>query len=468
MRYLALIILALSSVGTDAQTASGHAKLVDEYLSIRSEMGNFSGTVLVAKGGDVIIAKGYGFADMDRRLPYTTTTRHSIASVSKMFTAMAALKLRDAGRLDLNDPICKFIELCPDAWKPVRIQHLMRNVSGIPDYEEVLELGSEKYLDHMKASGSAARIVERARTLPLDFPPGTKFHYSNTGFIVLSMVVEKAARRPFAEYIERELLRPAGMMDSGVYRESKRPERHASGYTFKGTNWAKLLGGAAYGDMGLIELPWLSLGPPHGDAGMYSTVNDLLKWSLAMDGSKLVPPSLVSEVYTPGESGYGYGWFVGKGFDRDRYRHNGSLPGFATDFVKFPKEKITIILFSNIDRTRMSNVMRDISSIVLDLPYDMPVRGKVIERTDEAMARLEGEYKMFDGAILTVKNETDYLTASIKDRFTAGLIPMSETEFYFPLADGRAIFTLDAEKNKAVRANLRYSGEDHVAIRITQ
>jgi len=468
MKPLIAIILLISAVNGIAQSTPDRAALVDKYLTIRSEMGNFSGAVLVARGDSILIAKGYGFADMKKQVPFTPDTRHSIASVSKMFTAMAALKARDAGRLKLDDSVCKFIDNCPDAWKLVQIQHLMRNTSGIPDYEEKLDLGSDGYIDYMRQPRSAARIVESARSQPLDFPPGAKFKYSNTGFVVLSMAVEKATGRPFEEFVEEELLRPAGMKDSGVYREGKRPDGHAIGYTFKGTDWAKILGGVAYKDAGLAEIPWLSLGPPHGDAGMYSTVNDLLKWSIAMDGSKAVPASRASEVYTAGEGGYGYGWFVGKGFDRDRYRHNGFVPGFASDFVKFPKEKITIILFSNIDRTRMSNVMRDISSIVLGLPYDMPVRGKVVERDPAAMARLEGEYKMADGAILTVKSEPDFLTASIKGRFTAGLIPMSDTEFYFPLADGRATFTLDSDKKTAVKANLRYSGEDHIAERISK
>ena len=175
----------------------------------------------------------------------------------------------------------------------------------------------------------------------------------------------------------------------------------------------------------------------------------------------------IAEVFTPGLDGYGYGWFIGKGFDRNRMRHNGGLPGYISDFVKFPDDKITIIVFSNLDRARLSNIMRDICSIVLGTPYDMPVRGTVIKLTTEQIAALEGEYKMADGKILTIRNEPDYLTAKLQDRYTAGLIPLSPTEFYFPLADGKAIFTLD-KTGKAIRANMRYSGEDHIAERVTK
>ena len=209
--FIALIFASVLSLA--AQTTPDPATTIDKYLSTRAEMGNFSGSVLVAKGDTVFIAKGYGFANMQNQIRFTPDTRHSIASVSKMFTAMAALKAREGGKLKLEDSVCKFIDNCPDAWKPVTIQHLMRNTSGIPDYEEKLELASDKYLEYMKQPQSAERIVDDARKLPLDFVPGSKFKYSNTGFIVLSMAIEKATGRSFAEYVETELLRPAGMND---------------------------------------------------------------------------------------------------------------------------------------------------------------------------------------------------------------------------------------------------------------
>lgn len=184
-----------------------------------------------------------------------------------------------------------------------------------------------------------------------------------------------------------------------------------------------------------------------------------------MEGSKMIPKSEVDEIYTAGLEDYGYGWFIGQGFNRKRARHNGMLPGFLTDFIRFPDEKTTIIIFSNIDRTRLNSVARDVTAITLGTPYDMPVRGKVIKLLPEQIANLEGDYKMKDGRLLTIKNEPDFLTAKLKDFYTAGLIPLSPTEFYFPLADGKAIFTLD-ESGKAAKVNMRYSGEDHLAERV--
>jgi len=186
-----------------------------------------------------------------------------------------------------------------------------------------------------------------------------------------------------------------------------------------------------------------------------------------MDGSRFVAAAAVAEVFTPGLDNYGYGWFIGNAFNRKRVRHNGALPGYVSDFIKFPDDKITIIIFSNLDRARISSIARDVTAIVMGAPFDMPVRGQVVKLSPEQLARLEGVYKMADGKLLTISNEPDFLTAELKGRYTAGLIPLSATEFYFPLGDGRAIFTLDA-KGQATKVNMRYSGEDHIAERVPQ
>ena len=187
-----------------------------------------------------------------------------------------------------------------------------------------------------------------------------------------------------------------------------------------------------------------------------------------MEGSKLIPKSEVDEIYTAGLEEYGYGWFVGKSFNnRKRVKHNGGLPGYVTDFMRFPDEKTTVIVFSNVDRVRLNSIVRSITSITLGMPFDMPVRGKVVKLSPEQIANLEGDYKMADGSILTIQNSPNFLLAKIKDFYTAGLIPLSPTEFYFPLGDGKAIFTINGS-GKATKVNMRYGGEDRIAERIIE
>ncbi|HSS50108.1 MAG TPA: serine hydrolase domain-containing protein, partial [Thermoanaerobaculia bacterium] len=462
-----LSLLVLCFFGLLAAPAAGQdvAHTVDQYLSQRTDLGRFSGAVLVARDGKVLLRKGYGLADVEKKLPYTPETQQDVASISKMFTAMAALKLRDQEKLRLEDPICKYLADCPEAWKPITIQQLMRHTSGIPDYEEALGIGSDKYMEFMNQPGASAKIVENARKLPLDFKPGEKFHYSNTGYILLSYAIQKAAGQPFGDFVTKTLLAPAGMTHSGVFGVGDGPRNLATGYTHGDLGWDKMLAGVPLTAGHLKKVPQLPLTPPEGDAGIYSTVDDLYRWSQVMDGGPLVPAEEAAEVITPGLENYGYGWFIDNGFDRRRMRHTGLLPGYVSDFIKFPGDKVTIVLVSNLDRTRLDRVARDVTAIVLGKPFDAPVHGKVVQLTAEQFAKLEGEYKMADGKPLIVRKEPDLLTAELKGRYTAGLIPLSPAEFYFPLGDGKALFTLD-ETGKSVKVNMRYGGEDHVGERV--
>ena len=460
----AFILFAVTACGRIAAPASDPiGASIDRYLTARTEMGQWSGAILVEKDGRVLLRKGYGFADVEHRIPYAAETRHEVASISKMFTALAALKLRDQGKLSLDDSVCRYLDGCPDAWRPITIGQLIHHESGIPDYEERLELGSEKYVALMTRPDASSEIVAQAKTEALDFIPGENFHYSNTGYVVLSFALERASGRPFSGLVTETILKPAGMDDSGVLGDGT-PPRLSVGYTAGDLGWQKLLHGVTLTDGHLRHAPRLALAPPQGDAWLYSTVDDLDRFSRLMEGSDLIPPALATEIASPVREGYGAGWFVGTAFGRKRMRHNGILPGYVSDFIRFPDDKATIVLFSNLDRVRLDRIARDVSAALWEQSFDMPVRGDVIELTAEQIARLTGDFVTADGTALNVRKEPDYLTAELKGHYTAGLIPLSPTEMYFPLGDGKALFTIGAD-GRASQVNMRYGGEDHVARR---
>ena len=463
MRRLIVLLFLLPSfcVCTPAQNISEN---LNKYLEARTRLGRFSGAVLVARGNEVLFQKGYGFADVGQRKAYTTATPEAIASLSKMFTAMAVLKLRDGGKLALEDSICAHLLDCPDAWKPITIQEVLRHTSGIPDYEEPLDLGSDKYMAFMQQPDASAKILENAKKLPLDFLPGSKFHYSNTGYVALGYMVQQVSGRPFAEYATDTLLKPAKMTNTGIFGFGK-AEGLALPYTYGDIGWQKMLAGFSLTDGTLQRLPTLPLAPPEGDGGMYSTVNDLLKWSVVMDGGSVVSRTEAEEVFTPGLSGYGYGWIIDTADGKKRYRHTGILPGYVSEMVKFPEDKITIVVLCNVDRARLKNIVDDITSIVFGKPYDMPVEGNVKQLTDEIAAPLLGDYKFQDGTTLSITRDPTMLAAAVPGKYQAGLIALSDTEFYMPMTEGQVTFS--GEKGKpAEKVNLRYSGQDHVAMRV--
>ncbi|HTA38201.1 MAG TPA: serine hydrolase domain-containing protein [Candidatus Acidoferrales bacterium] len=417
--------------------------------------------MLVARGDDVYRG-AFGYANIEKRVLNANDTQFEIASLSKMFTAIAILKLRDAGKLRLSDSICTYIDSCPAAWRPVTIDEVLHHRSGLPDYEDSLEIDSPAYFAFMTAPDSSKRIVEREKPLPLDFPPGSKFSYSNTGYVVLGFIVERASRETIARYLHETIFGPAGMNDTGVIGVDPSP-RLATGYTVK-TEWGQRLPGFTLEDVHASPVPALSLTAPEGDAGIFSTAGDLLTWARIMLGAK---PALVSAEERAeilhGVEGYGDGWMIRDAFGLPRFLHTGELPGYLSNVMVFPTVGTISIVLDNLD-TPMNAFTRDVSAIAIGKPYDPPFSGALVTLTPAQDAALFGRYKQASGEIVCVAMDGTLLAASTP-RYKAGLLPLAPDRFYMPLASGLVTFTLGSN-GVASQMNLRYNGEDHVASRV--
>lgn len=468
-------VLSPGAIAAPQAAATEVAQSLDKYLMAETQLGRFSGAVLVVRDGAVIFRKGYGYADVERRVAFTAETASAIASISKMFTARAVLNLRDDGKLRLTDSVCDHLKDCPDAWRPVTIEQILRHTSGIPDYEGALEFGSEKYEVFMQRPGATEEIFENAKKLPLDFAPGEKFHYSNTGYVVLSFVVQQVSGEPFAQYLTEQVLRPAGMAHSGVFGYGAPPVALARGYTHADLAWPEFLKGVALTDEKLKAVPVLPLLPPHGDAGMWSTVDDLAKWSAQMDGGGTIPASDIAEILSPARDYYGYGWIIGDAFGMRRVEHEGMLPGYDSALIKFPEAKLTIVILSNVDKIRLEKIEQNVSAIALGKPWDMPVSGSVVKLSAAEQAALVGSYRLSDGRVVIVAADGDSVSAQVKDHFLAGLIPMSATSFYMPMSDGTVKFAVrdgylqtrhGAVRSSGAAITLHYDGEDFTGLRV--
>jgi D-alanyl-D-alanine carboxypeptidase len=329
--------------GLSVRAASSHPiQIIDTRVSSLTSAGKFSGALLLARDGVVLLRQGYGFANLAQQIPFTPETRHHVASISKMFTAMSVLKLRDQRRLKLHDSICSYLEDCPKIWRTIEIQHLIHHTSGISDYEEKLGLYSSAYLEFMTDENATATILLEARKQNLEFRPGTRFRYSNTGYVLLSSIVETVFGKPFNRAVHDLVLEPSGLKNTDMYEPGM--TGISSGYT---KHWK--------------PIPELALTPPAGDAALVSTLDDLYRWSQIMDARGF------AEVFKAGLGGYAMGWFVDRRFDQKRYVHTGELPGYRTVMVKYPSKNMTILLFSNQDAAPMESLTREISELLLKL-----------------------------------------------------------------------------------------------------
>jgi CubicO group peptidase (beta-lactamase class C family) len=301
--------------------------------------------VSVIQGGTPILAKGYGFADLEKKIPCTTDTNFRLASLTKQFTAMAALILAEQGMLSLEDYLPKFLPEFPEYGKTITIRHLLTHRSGLPDYEDYIPQGTTIPLSDRDV---LFILQQQSKT---DFPPGSQFHYSNSAYAVLALLVENVSGKTFSAFLKKRIFESLGMTNTVAYVAglSSVPHR-AYGYANGKSGW-KL------SDQSVTSAVL-------GDGGIYSSVADLFKWDQALYTKELVSRRMIAEAFTAHSSqsdfkgsGYGYGWYIEKFRGAEHVWHYGSTCGFSTKIHRFPGRKLSVILLANRRNAKISPIM---------------------------------------------------------------------------------------------------------------
>lgn len=324
---LSKLILAISLVVSMTGCAEEKAREVDRLMTYCYENGMFNGTVCVAEDRKVIYKKAFGFSDLETETRLETDYAFYLASVSKQFTTMTIMILKERGKLSYDDPLSKYFPEFPGYANEVSIRHLMTHTSGIPDH---FRLGANK--PDLRNRDVLEVLVKRDS---LDFRPSEKYSYSNGGYVLLSMITEKASGQSFPIFMKKNIFDPLGMSCSLVYDESK-PDipRRAVGYNMFGEK----------DDYNILTT---------GAGGIYSTVEDLFKWDQALYEHKLVDEETLSEAYQPFKlsndslSNYGYGWAISEDESGKRVSHGGGLAGYRTYIERHVDNKNAIILLTN-------------------------------------------------------------------------------------------------------------------------
>jgi CubicO group peptidase (beta-lactamase class C family) len=291
--------------------------------------------VLVARNGEVLLSRGYALADRDKNLPNTPQTKFRLGSITKQFTAMAILILQAQDKLNVQDPVCRYIPECPSTWQDITVHHLLTHTSGIPNFTDFREYGSTK-----ATPSPPEQTLARFRDKPLDFQPGEGWSYSNSGYIVLGYLIEQVSGQSYEAFLREHIFEPLQMKNSGYDHNDG---SLAIGYTGFYGLWRK----ADYIDMTV----------PHAAGALYSTVEDLYRWDQALYTEQLVSQELLDLMFTPHAEtplaglGYGYGWMVGEMNERQAVAHGGGIEGFATEIRRYIEDRGTIIILSNRDTT---------------------------------------------------------------------------------------------------------------------
>jgi D-alanyl-D-alanine carboxypeptidase len=355
-RSLPFLAATAVSIGLlHAQPAADFAARADEFVSVFVGQGKFRGAVLVASDGKPVFRKAYGMANSEWDIPNTTDTKFRIGSITKQFTAMAILQLVEAGKVKLDDPVKTYYKDAPTAWETITVHHLLTHTSGIRSYTNLPNFFRDKAREPL----NPLEIVKLTQNAPLDFQPGEKMSYNNTGYVLLGYIIEKVSGETYAAYVRSHIFAPLGMNNSGYDVQKEIIRKRASGYSPDGTN-----------------APYLDMTLPHAAGSLYSTVDDMLIWDRALHARKLISQESYARMFTPFKSNYAYGWFVNTFAGRTEQAHGGGINGFNTFFIRYPAERVAVAVFANINGPHPDRIAKDLGRMYFGEKVNAPADAK--------------------------------------------------------------------------------------------
>jgi CubicO group peptidase (beta-lactamase class C family) len=363
-------------------------QIVQDYVDQKQ----FMGSVAVAQGGKILFEKGYGYANLEWDIPNSPTTKFPIASMTKQFTAACILLLEERGKLNVNDPIKKYMPDAPPAWDKVTIYNLLTHTSGIPNSFHGLGFREPK---------TPEQLVGYFRDAPLQFEPGTAAKYSNAGYFLLGYLIEKISGQSYQDFVQENIFKPLGMNDSGYDPNSALLPRRASGYLLTPS--------------GAVNAFYLDMSLPYSAGGLYSTVEDLLKWERALFDAKLLSAASLKKMITPFMYDYyACGLVVSKIGGRTVIEHAGDgIPGFTSDMVFYPDDKLTVIVLNNF-AGETAGIASKLAAAAHGEKVILPSERKEFAVSPATLAKYAGTYSgVFPGYSLIITVEGDHLMAQL-------------------------------------------------------
>lgn len=412
-------------------------------------------TVIVVKDGRVLIRKGYGLANLETRTAMRPEMVFELGSVTKQFTSTAILMLAEEGKLSLGDDIRKYVPDFPDKGERITIEHLLTHTSGIKDYTD-----DPKWPDLWRQDLSPAQIVDLVKNAPLEFVPGTKWSYDNTGYTLLGMILEKASGVPYAEFIRAHIFAPLGMTHSLYGSLSAIIPNRAAGYSKneKG-DWE--------------NAPYLSMAQPYAAGSLMSNVDDLAKWDAAVSAGKLLSPASWDEAFTgyrltTGEdTRYGFGWQLGTYDGHSLVHHSGGIPGYVSQVLRMPADHLYVAVLANSDAPPANPedlAVKIAAEVIGDPVHDPPV----IAVPTEVLDTYVGRYQIAPGSVRTITRTGTRLFSQRDAGEKFEIVPIGSREFTFKNSFQRLSFEKDGSGTVVRVISRTLDGTPEVAERIKE
>ncbi|WP_288435264.1 serine hydrolase domain-containing protein [uncultured Chryseobacterium sp.] len=419
LRYLFFFFSTACSIKAQNQTnlnslnQEKKREEIDAIIQAFAGINKFNGTAFVHYQNKNIFEKSYGWQDAEKKIPNQDKSVYQIASLTKSFTALMVVKLSEEGKLSVKDPIAKFIPDYPRG-NEITIEHLLTHTSGI--YEI---LRNKEFFNMLPTGKSITKDQELSffENEPLDFEPGSQFSYSNSGYIVLGMIIEKVTGLSYENAVRKNILEPLKMIHTGFdYSALKSPYKTVP-YSYisktkreKANVWNSTLTGPA--------------------GQIYSTVEDLYRYYMGLRDYKIVSKEAFKKATTPYLSGYGYGWFIDDLYGKKLINHGGNIEGSTSYFAMLPEDDLCIILLNNITSKKLEKAGNTIFAALLGQSYMLPQTKKEIMLSADVLKKYAGDYQLSDENILHILYSNGQLFIRSNNDPEIKMFPEKEDAFF--------------------------------------
>lgn len=416
--------------------------------------------VLVAQHGRIVLERSYGCANVSSGALITRATRFRIGSVSKQFTAAAILKLAEEKRLRLDDRLALFFPEWPRG-DEITLRHLLQHSSGIRDFTR-----DTGFAANVVGPVARADLVQLIRQAPLEFPPGRKVRYSNSGYVVLAEIIERVTGASYEEFLRRTFFTPLGMKETGTYPVQPADPAAARGYAFER---------GAYREAENWHPSWLV-----GAGGLGSTPHDLFRWNEALFGGRVLNAASLQIAFSVGVltdddplhpeiTGYGCGWIIDRLRGERELSHGGEMAGFGSYLLRLPDHALTVVVLLNcvpqMPSLQQWSLAREIAARVLRLPSLPAPETYPVLASD--LAVIKGRYELDDGVLMDVTLADGRANFAIQGRTKGQMRPISDRRFVVGEGEAEATFVRDAH-GVVVKAILQQKGQRIDAPRVLE
>ena len=416
MRLSAAVLLTLSAAGPlRAQPVSTMSARFDSLIDAEYKSDGPGGVAIVTKNGRIVYERAFGLANVELGVPMQRDALFSIGSITKQFTAVAVLQQVEKGTMSLVDTVGKFLPDFPPAYKRITIEQLLTHTAGVPNAKSVGSL-----LARGRGWLTADQVMATFKDQPLDFEPGTSWAYSNSGYQLLGYIIEKVAGEAYPEFVEKTLLKPAGMEHSLWGDDARIIPRRAYPYLF-------LRNGLENAVNGNVQIAWAA-------GALQSTAQDYVRWHQVLLDGKLIKKEMLQKAWTPARladgtvTDYGYGWFTGELQGSPVVEHGGNMGGFMSQAMYLPREDLLVAVFLNSRGKRLPELIAtDIAATAIGRPLNL----RAITLSGDVLQSYAGLYRDRNNVDVVISVENGKLSYQKKGGPRWSLTPYAKDKLFF-------------------------------------